>query len=372
MIKKLITEMKSIVLYFLCALLVLNLVYFTVSLMLLSNSIKSGQFEIVSHESLISGIEKSMVSDKLNSVVTDAFFLADSLRISNIKDGDYTKIEEQWKAFADRKEIYDEIRYINRNGDEIVQVSYSNTGAYIIQKENLYNKAEQYYFTKTINLKQGQVFISKFNLSNESDKTEQPSKPMIRVSTPYFTQDGELEGIIILNYYASDMIQGVKTVAATSYGNIYIINSDGYWISNTKDSSKEWTFIYKDKMNQSFQNEFPNEWEIMKEEPNSFLCTSKGLFTWTNVLSSREFLMQNMGNSIVMDDDEWYIVTHLPPESKEGKIFSLNLVEKIGYIIENSILNLVFIILVAIAFAIQMTLYKIKKIELNIIQNMMH
>lgn len=361
MIKKLSSEIKSIVLYSLSALIVLYVVYFAISLLIIINSIEAGQFEIISHETLISDLEKTTVSNKINSIVTDAFYLADSLSISNIKDGDYTSIEEHWKAFVDRKEVYDEIRYINLDGDEIIQINNSEGGAYAILEQNLENKADQYYFINTMKLKKGQVFVSEFSLSNENDQTEQPNKPIIRISTPYFTQDGELEGIVILNYYALDLMENVKKVAETSYGSIYIINSDGYWISNSKDSSKVWTFIYKDKMNQSFQSEFPYEWDIMKKEPNSYLCTSKGLFTWANVVSSKEFIIENSGNSILMDDDEWYVVTHLPPNSAEGKIFSLNFWEKIAYIIDNNIIILIFILFFAFIFGIQMTLSKIKK-----------
>jgi diguanylate cyclase (GGDEF)-like protein len=361
MIKKLLSEIKSIVLYFLSALIVLYIVYFAISLLIILNSIKATQFEIISHEALISDLEKTIVSNKINSIVTDAFYLADSLSISNIKDGDYTNLKEQWKAFADRKKIYDEIRFINLEGDEVVQISYAESGAYSILEQNLENKADQLYFTNTINLKKGQVFVSEFSLNNENDQTEQPNKPIIRISTPYFIQNGEVGGIVILNYYASDLMESVKKVAQTSYGSIYIINSDGYWISNSKDSSKVWTFIYKDKMNQSFQSEFPYEWDIMKKEPNSYLCTSKGLFTWANVVSSKEFIIENSGNSILMHDDEWYVVTHLPTNSVEGKIFTLNFWEKIEYIIDNNIIFLIFILFFALIFGVQMTLYKIKK-----------
>ena len=271
MIKKLLSEIKSIVLYFFSALIVLYIVYFVISLLIILNSIKANQFEIISHETLISDLEKTIVSNKINSIVTDAFYLADSLSISNIKDGDYTNIKEQWRAFADRKEIYDEIRFINLGGDEVVQINYAESGAYSILEQNLENKADQLYFTNTINLKKGQVFVSEFSLNNENDQTEQPNKPIIRISTPYFIQNGEVGGIVILNYYALDLMESVKKVAETSYGSIYIINSDGYWISNSKDSSKVWTFIYKDKMNQSFQSEFPYEWDIMKKELEGLL-----------------------------------------------------------------------------------------------------
>ena len=52
------------------------------------------------------------------------------------------------------------------------------------------------------------------DLNVENDEIEQPIKPMIRLSNPIlWERDGKLAGIIILNYFADDMLQQVKKIS---------------------------------------------------------------------------------------------------------------------------------------------------------------
>ena len=50
-------------------------------------------------------VEKTIVSNKVNRLVTDVLYIADSLRLNDISSGDYSEIEKQWMAFSNRKKF---------------------------------------------------------------------------------------------------------------------------------------------------------------------------------------------------------------------------------------------------------------------------
>lgn len=365
-IKKLMNEVKSIILYNFTAFVILSIAYFSVALVIMFYTIEVNKYEIINNELLLTSVEKTTISNKIDDLVTDILYLSDTLRIRALDSKHDFEVEKQWLAFLDRKKIYEEIHYIDMNGNEIIRIHFSKDGSYVIEeKELLQNSTKKYNFSHTIHLNEGAVFISEFDMNEKDSQIEYPSEQILYLSTPFFDVDGELEGIIILDYYASDLLQQIKKIASTSYGNIYILNSKGYWICNTKDMDKEWTFLYKDKINDTFQSEFPQEWEVIKSEPYAYLSSSKGVFSWSNIINSKEFMTENASNSIIMDDVEWYIVSHILPESAEGKTFSLNMKERIAYILKNDRVSMVFIIVVSIIFGIQMTLSKIKKDEIK-------
>ena len=361
LIKKLFGEKKRIFLYTFFAVFILGITYLSVSLIIRINSDKIQQAEIVNSEEQLVDIEKTIVSNKVNRLVTDVLYIADSLRLNDISSGDYSEIEKQWMAFSNRKKIYDQIRYIDLEGNEIIRINYSEEGAYVTKKQDLQNKKDRYYFTDTIILKQDQIYISKMDLNVEQDKIEQPIKPMIRLSTPFYGNDGKLKGIIILNYYANDLLNQVKKIASSDKGYIFMLNSNSYWLYNEENSGKEWAFMYDNKLNESFSNLFPNEWKTITKNGAGSLITSNGLFSFSNILTSNEFSANFTSHSIVLDEGDWYIVSYLSPVNQKGVLFFENIPEKILAICKMNIW--VFFLFLGISFmiAILITINKIEK-----------
>ena len=126
LIKKLFGEKKRIFLYTFFAVFILGIIYLSVSLIIRINSDKIQQAEIVNSEEQLVDIEKTIVSNKVNRLVTDVLYIADSLRLNDISSGDYSEIEKQWMAFSNRKKIYDQIRYIDLEGNEIIRINYGS------------------------------------------------------------------------------------------------------------------------------------------------------------------------------------------------------------------------------------------------------
>ena len=111
--------------------------------------------------------ENTVISNRINRISGDLLYVADCLRLNDNRDGNYSEVEEQWITFSNRKMIYDQIRFIDVVGNEIIRANYYNDGAILVDKANLQNKKDRYYFTDTTKLKENQIYISKLDLNIE-------------------------------------------------------------------------------------------------------------------------------------------------------------------------------------------------------------
>ncbi|SHH86951.1 hypothetical protein SAMN02745207_02916 [Clostridium grantii DSM 8605] len=89
------------------------------------------------------------------------------------------------------------------------------------------DKSDRYYFTETMKLKDGEIFISKFDLNKENGVIELPIKPTLIISTPLYI-DGDFKGIVIVNYLAQNLINDFSSITLGFIGNMDLLNKDSY------------------------------------------------------------------------------------------------------------------------------------------------
>lgn len=363
--EKVFKEVKTIIKFMFVIFFIMGLSYLSITLLMQFNVNKIQKSGIISNEQIVLDVERVIISNKMNQVVSDLLYINDSLQLCN-GDNNYEDLERQWLAFSNRKKIYDQIRFIDLDGNEVIRVNYKDDGAEIVDRLNLQNKKDRYYFKDTISLNKNQIYISKLDLNIEGDEIEQPIKPMIRLSKPYYGKDGKLEGIVMLNYNADDMLRQVKEIALTAHGSVFLLNADGYWLYNSEDSSYEWTFMYSDKVNESFACKYPNEWETMNKKEEGSLSSVSGVFNYTNVLTNNDFSLDSGENdSLIFDAGDWYIVSYIAPETPNGKLFTSNIGDFILAVMFKNYMVYFSILVVAFIFAVIMTISKIRKDRLK-------
>ena len=359
MIKVLLKQKKTFIKYTIILFLLLSLLVLFFTLFLQFNLNKTKKREILNNEQSLLRAESTIILNRISRISGDLLYVTDCLRLNDNSYGNYLEVEKQWLAFSNRKMIYDQIRFIDVDGNEIIRVNY-NSGAVLVDKENLQNKKDRYYFTDTINLKENQIYISKLDLNIENNEIEQPVKPMIRISTPYYV-NGQLKGIIILNYLANDMLHQVKQVASTSNGNIFLLNSDGYWLYNSNNYYKQWSFMYADKVDISFRNEFPAEWNTIQNQTNKYLTSKNGVFSYSNVMTRQLFAQDNGELSYVLDEGDWILMSYISAHSPNGVLFSQNFWTTFLNVLQNSYYFYIFILLIAITIAALIAINKSEK-----------
>ena len=221
MIQKLFkTEKKTFILSFVIVFIVLSLGLLVATMILQSESNREQRIKAdISERSLIE-TERYFITYKISRLASDLQFVNETMHQHFSEDGSYEHLKELWLAYSNSRKVYDQIRYLDADGNEIVRVDYSPDGAFVVPQNQLQNKKERYYFQHTIDLNENQMYISMLDLNMEHGAIELPINPVIRFAQPFFDANGEKQGIIILNYSASDILSQIDSVADGSQGHV--------------------------------------------------------------------------------------------------------------------------------------------------------
>jgi diguanylate cyclase (GGDEF)-like protein len=269
----------------------------------------------------------------LEVVITDLLFLSKQNELLDMLDTRDSSLREQiareYLQFSRHKKLYDQIRFLDETGLEIVRVNYNGGSPNIVPGSRLQSKGDRYYFRDTYALENSEVFISPFDLNIENGKIEIPFKPMIRFGVPVYDRHKRKRGVIILNYLGASILSKIKEIAKLSPGNIMLVNGEGYWLSNPNPTN-EWGFMIEDRKDRQFGSAFPDVWNRIAKSAADQVHNEKGLFTASTVYPISEGLKSSSGSSDAfgssdrtLDSDEYYwkVISHIPEDAlhKETK-----------------------------------------------------
>ncbi|PAB57834.1 sensor domain-containing diguanylate cyclase [Anaeromicrobium sediminis] len=353
--------------YFFLLFIGISILYTFFFTILQLNTIKVKRNEIELNEKRIVELEKNLIGKEFDNVISDLLYISDSINEYDSMEKTYDHLAKEWLIFGNRKKIYDQIRFIDISGNEIIRINYYDNFANIVHKSELQNKKDRYYFKETMGLKKGQIYISKIDLNLENKKVQEPIKPMIRFSTPVFTKKGEVKGIVILNYYAKYLLQNFKSISATSDGELFLLNSNGYWISNN-DKNKEWTFMYEDKAHINFKNEYSREWDHIRRNDKGMIYTNKGLFVFSNISAIDNLFFNDeyfIDKRIVLEEGNWKAVSHISKDSIKGDFAEANDLKILFALLGRHKLDFLLILIISTGLAVLMVKNKINKEEIK-------
>jgi diguanylate cyclase (GGDEF)-like protein/PAS domain S-box-containing protein len=230
---------------------------------------------------------------------------------------DRNAITAMFLNMAQAKPAYDQIRYLDTTGMEIVRVD-SNAGKpAAVPDGKLQNKGGRYFFTDSLKLAAGEIYVSPLDLNIEHGQIERPFKPMLRFGTPVFDRAGHKKGVIIINVYGRGIIEHFLE-AMGGQRHAMLINRDGDWLSSP-DPSLAWGFMFGRP--HAFADRYPAEWRrIVADEAGGFV-TGAGLFTYATTYplkasqrSSTGSPLASGGSSRDLEQREyfWKVVSFLP------------------------------------------------------------
>jgi signal transduction histidine kinase len=269
---------------------------------------------------------KSIAID-FNSVVSDLKFLTAQNELKMLLEEPETQgirqgMAQEYLAFSQYKNIYDQIRFLDTAGQEIVRVNFNNGKPSIVPEPELQSQVKPYWFNDTLKLNQGEIFVSPLDLNVERGKIEHPLKPMIRFSTPVFDSKGTKRGIVVLNYLGANLLDNFQRACAATLGQCMLLNADGFWLKSA-ELKDEWGFILPERKNKTFAKKFPEAWQKMSGNNQGQFETKDGMFTYINVYPISEeqkfshWSIKAFGNRQGQVDAKtykWKIVSRVTPE----------------------------------------------------------
>jgi len=217
--------------------------------------------------------------------------------------------------FSRSQGVFDQVRWIDEAGMEKVRVDLANGEAAIIPAERLQDKSERYYFTATVKLEPGEIFVSPLDLNIEQGKVEVPYKPSLRVATPVADSRGTMRGIFVLNYRAALMLDAYSETISNSLDHAMVVNGEGYWLKGPK-AEDEWGFMFH-RPDSSLAAQAPGAWTRIRSAESGQQQLADGLWTWQSVYPlrvGREFGLDThvaLGSRVEGVKDNPYVWTSL-------------------------------------------------------------
>jgi len=282
-------------------------------------------------ELLVVGMQHQVVSDIFSDIAGDLLFLSQQNELNEYLAIDdkalLEKIGEEYISFSKQKHHYDQIRFLDSTGMEIIRVN-DNQGAPIsIPASELQSKQKRYYFEDCFKMGKGEIFISPLDLNIEQDKIEQPFKPMIRLGTPVFDTIEEKRGIVLVNYYGEKLLDKIIELEPVSEGETMLLNADGYWL-HSPQPEREWGFMFKDEQRTLAVFDL-FAWKKIKSQDQGQIETPKGVYTFKTIYPiKKEGFRSSTGSveafgqsaeEIGNDAYHWHLVSFLSAESIASK-----------------------------------------------------
>ncbi len=267
-------------------------------------------------------VVERVIKRDFRSAIDDLIQVSEnSNSIDSIRDKEPKAIaamQSYFTSIISLREIYDQARLIDLDGQEIVRVNRAGRTAAVVTDNRLQNKKNRPYFQGTIRLKKGEVYISALDLNVEEGEVERPFKPAIRIATPVYNQAGEPTGIVVLNYLGQNILEELKQASHTRKGTYLLLNSEGYYLKGFEDK-EEWGFQFRERSQFTFQNRYGNVWQAITRDHSGNIHNDDGLFIFHTIHPQKEarYTLSGMGtvnNYNIIDEclEDWVLVSFVP------------------------------------------------------------
>lgn len=269
-------------------------------------------------------LQRAIINSSFHTIVSDIKFLSRQNELRDLLgsgDSRYKNaIAREYLELARQRQVYDQIRFLDNSGMEVVRINFNDGALAIVSDNHLQSKASRYYYKDAIALAPDVVFVSPFDLNVEKGEIEQPLKPMIRFGIPVFDGENRKRGIVVLNYLGQALIDALKAAAENSPGDFMLVNSDGFWLSCPLPED-EWGFMIEARRNRRFSTDFPGEWRRIVSGRTEQIHSEHGLFTAATIYPFAEGLKSSSGSAEVSGDSSgtidaesyyWKLISHVP------------------------------------------------------------
>lgn len=246
-----------------------------------------------------------IITLELMEVTSDLSILANSsLLISHLDSpGSTQQLEELTEALIQLSRYrmkYDQIRLINKEGLEMTRIELVNGTPELTPPHLLQNKSQRYYFKETIGLAADRFYLSPFDLNIEQGKIEEPHKPVIRIGTPVFDSQNRKQGILVLNFLGSIILNQISGAVPSETGIVIsLVNADGFWIKG-ESPDDEWGFMLHERQDACLARRHPDLWTVIREQENGQTEHSSGIYTFSTI------------RAVPTSTREWTLISHYP------------------------------------------------------------
>ncbi len=234
-----------------------------------------------------------------------------------------SQLTDTYLTISQTRGRYDQIRYLNNNGQEVIRINFKDGIASVEREDKLQNKADRYYVQDIASLNQNDIYVSRMDLNIDHGQVERPFKPIIRVGMHLFDANERPQGMVIMNYFGQRLLDALNfgSKVLDSRSSLMLLDHDGYWLKGP-DKEKEWGFMFDDKKKVSFANEHPKIWQQILRQKSGQIRTPAGVYSFKTLLPLTpkdltgswhyDFSKTYFKTQTKLENYQWILVSFLP------------------------------------------------------------
>jgi hypothetical protein len=199
------------------------------------------------------------------------------------------------------RERYSSIRLIDARGLEMLRIDSDNSGALETAPADLEDWSHSNLFTKLSSMRDGELYVSSFELRADRGKIVEPLEPILRFAVALSSPIGQRSGFLVIDLDAGESLAGLRVANPNGY--VELLTNDGYWVK-AHDPQLEWGAVLSEREHILFSTMNARAWGEMLEETQGKVQTENGAFWFRKV--------QPPAPSI--DSPSWKLVLHVPQD----------------------------------------------------------
>ncbi len=300
------------------------LVIFFLIAMIQNYQTRTETIDRISHqeELIIDGV-RERITDYLTFITSDLLYVKSEFEMNYTSAADYNEIADDWLIYSSERNLYRQIRFIDKDGMEQIRINNDGDNYYVVDQSELQDKNGRYYFEDAVVLPENSIYYSSMDLNVENGEIVVPYELQFRLATPVY-EDDEVLGIIILNFDIDYTLNKMPYYDETSNGEFYVTNDDGYFIFHI-NPDYQWGYDLPERAEYTLSLMYPEAWEQLETPAHEFsnqVITNDGLFSCYNLTTD---------DITGFDDYDFYtagaalhLVTYVP-RSVNHYLFSSNI-----------------------------------------------
>ncbi len=231
-----------------------------------------------------------------------------------------TRLTQDFLTYAQNHSSIHQIRYLDETGQEIVRIDCQTKICQPRSIDQLQNKADRYYFSKTMQLAAGQVYVSPLDLNREFGQIEKPHRPVIRLAVPIFfptikpNNQTNRAGMVIINVSAQPILDAVYRTNTDSQ-NVVLANADGYYLAHP-DAKRLWGGPENLNTNEGLAHDY-NDLRF------NFFTAKENLFYYPAQAGWQQLAIQLLPPGLFIANQQIIVFRHVIPFGQDGPFWVL-------------------------------------------------
>ena len=264
-------------------------------------------------------ITEIFVKDKLDAVasnmkmiksmeVVDAYIARASIEATEGvgEDKGIEGVADLFIKYASNYNDLTQIRIIDVQGNERIRVDQKDDVVTLVEPSQLQNKSTRYYFKRSMEINENDIYVSDIDLNVENGRIVEPFEPTIRISEKLYKENGDVFGILVLNFDGSEFfkLSGKFAEYSREAKDIGILDTNNYWsMSNFESNLNEDVHItVTETTNNRFDYYFQKNIEEQGPDYGNYSIDGN-FYTYKKIdLSKDEFI------TLDLPQINWYII----------------------------------------------------------------